>query len=71
MKPGSSRPIEGRIFEGLSEDYFLDTLSKIMNTSIEQLKATYTAYREMDSKYDRIMTEVHQLFQHEDEGSTL
>jgi hypothetical protein len=62
---------EGRIFEGLSEDDFLDTLSKIMNTSIEQLKATYIACREMDSNYDRIMTEVHQLFQREDEGNPL
>jgi hypothetical protein len=62
---------EGLIFEGLREDDFLDTLGKIMNTSPEQLKATYIACSAMDSNYDRIMAEVHELFQREDQDEQL
>jgi hypothetical protein len=59
---------EGQIFQGLREDDFLDTLGKIMNTSPEQLKATYIACSAMDSNYDLIMTEVHELFRREEQG---
>jgi hypothetical protein len=58
---------KGLIFKQLSEDDFLDTLAKIMNTSPEQLKATYIACREMDSNYDRVMAEVHRMFEVEEE----
>lgn len=59
---------QGHIFKQLNEDEFLDTLAKIMNTSAEQLKATYIACRELDSNYDRVMTEVHRMFEVEREG---
>ena len=59
---------QGHIFKQLNEEEFLDTLAKIMNTSAEQLKATYIACRELDSNYDRVMTEVHRMFEVEREG---
>jgi hypothetical protein len=59
---------EGKIFEGLPEDDFLDKLAKVMNTSPEQLKATYIACSAMDSDYDLIMAEFHEMFQRENEN---
>jgi hypothetical protein len=56
----------GQIFTGMSESDFLDTLAKIMNTSAEQLQATYIACRQMDSHYDRIISEVHSMFEQEE-----
>jgi hypothetical protein len=50
-------------FHGQSEEMFLDDLSKIMNTSSEQLKSVYIACSAMDTDHDRIMAEVHKMFQ--------
>jgi hypothetical protein len=50
---------QGRFFADLDEEEFLETLARIMNTSVEQLKATYIACGEMDSRYDQVMSEVH------------
>jgi hypothetical protein len=50
---------QGRFFADLDEEEFLETLARIMNTSVEQLKATYIACGEIDSRYDQVMSEVH------------
>jgi hypothetical protein len=50
---------QGRFFADLEEEEFLETLARIMNTSVEQLKATYISCGEMDSTYDQVMSEVH------------
>jgi hypothetical protein len=41
---------QGRFFADLDEEEFLETLARIMNTFLEQLKATYIACGEMDSR---------------------
>jgi hypothetical protein len=60
---------KGRIFADLNENEFMDTLANIMNTSVEQLRATYIACREMESNYDRAMTEVHRAFDGEENNN--
>jgi hypothetical protein len=52
----------GDLFSGKSEEEFMDMLSKVMNTSPEQLKSTYIACSQMDAPYDRVMQEVHGVF---------